>query len=219
MKYLSIFALACLSATAQAQDSTESYWYSAKVYANIQYQRDGGPVFSSSQTLVQPAYAFQMKTANGNAHEFELSNFLFNATKSGDPNAVYKSRATNVVLKYEYIINLMKKRNPRLAPSVGLGAAPYFHHVRGVPTTSSAFPYRNTVFGLSGLLIPRVTYNVTSRLYLDINVPITILDLHHQSNKVSNPAVPVSKRTNSLTRFDMLQLEPITVRIGLGIRF
>ncbi|RYD55664.1 MAG: hypothetical protein EOP56_15210 [Sphingobacteriales bacterium] len=219
MKYLIILALTLMAANVQAQDTIQPYRYSAKVYAHIQYQRDANPVFSTSQALVKPAYAFQMKTAKGNAHEFELFNFMLNANKSGSPGNIYKTRATSIVLKYEYIINMMKKRNSKLAPAIGLGAAPYFYHTRGIPTASSHFPYRNSSFGFSGLLIPRVTYNVTTRLYLDVNIPITILDMDHRSNKFSDPTLPVAQRTSSLTSFNMLPSQPFTARIGLGIRF
>jgi hypothetical protein len=221
MKYIPLIALLLAGNITNAQDTIQPYKYSAKVYGNISRTTTNEYGSSYAQTLFHPGFAFQVMDRKGNAREFELTDATINLEKYENPNSNpigQRQIRTNIAFRYERIYNLMKKRSPRLAPAIGYGIAPFYTRSRIIPLASSYAPQSFTEWGVKGYLIPRLTYNFNKRLYADINVPVCILSMSHNTQKIKDPALPAGRQKYDLTAFDMLP-KGFSARLGLGIRF
>jgi len=51
-------------------------------------------------------------------------------------------------------------------------------------------------YGFSLNFIPRIMYTVSTKILLDLNIPIKVYDLREEEQKIENPAIPIRQQTN-----------------------
>lgn len=117
-------------------------------------------------------------------------------------------------IRYEYALNLVKiKKKHQL--SIAASAEPYIQFDKSVPRTSVSFPNKFTAFGSKLHLIPRATFSLSDRLFLDVNAPIEIMDVYRLRNYTDNPTFTESQREYTDTRSEFLD-SVLRFRVGLG---
>jgi hypothetical protein len=183
---------------------------------------------NTSLQILQPTIAFQWKSEKGNFHEIELTSLswgkvgaetvvTYDSTSSGIRVAASDLTTADISMRYEYILVFNKEKYSKVVPSVGFGVNPYFGNVRYSPEVSSSFPASETTVGIRTFITPRVTYFMTSRLFVDVNLPVCITDAGIFIDEVDDPAIPVDQR--SISTFDFNQFPRFfSGRIGLGVK-
>jgi len=178
--------------------------------------------------ILNPSIAFHWKSKKDNFHEIELTNFLIN--KVGTRTEILSDSSSNSQLisgdditttslsvRYEYIVVLNKSKNSKIVPSIGFGVNPYFRKNNFAPKNSSSFPSTNQNFGIRTFITPRVTYFLTSKLFLDVNIPICFFDNSIVTENQNNPSIPISNRTTSTFNFNQFP-KFRCARIGIGLK-
>jgi len=241
MKISSLVALAILLCIgiAEAQNPNLDFKYSVKVsnLSTLQKRSEVNRVGNNDTAIIDehnslrlfhPTIAFQIKNKRNNIHEIELTDLsvarnTFKNSLSYNPTQPLallngsKVTATHISLRYEYIRTFSKKINSRFMPSLGFGILPYYQRNSYKPALSTDYIAKRTVLGAKGFLIPRVCYNVSKRLFVDLNIPMCFVDVNAKIDNLNNPNLPVSEQSNTITNAEMLP-DFFSLRLGLGLR-
>lgn len=175
--------------------------------------------------IIHPSIALQWSKKN--IQEIEVSslgfkeNVLLNQTIYDSLNNTYinlnyKTKTSNIALKYEYMLRLFKKLK-NVHPLLGFAASPYFQREVILPYNSSLTNQYITVLGVRTFIIPRIQWNVSQRLLIDLNIPICLTDINITSYRVDDPSYSKSQNKASLSNFNALP-DYISFRIGAGWR-
>jgi len=233
--------LAILSSEIFAQNSENKR--ALKVYTNVLIESqersfDFGPTDSLNYFLAiddfQIGYftpAINFIRENGNIHEIELSRFTFGRIKA-DSLTVFTDSDRNsrvrigpalnriqIAFRYEYLW-LINKSNPDSKWKVYLGFAgePFLRSLNYRPAETTDFPFTLLDVGINISAVPRITYFLNERWFMDINIPFTVSQLAYRTESSENPQIPVNDR--SVNSFETEAFPSIfQVRVGGGLRF
>ncbi len=230
----SLFILCLLSIVANAQQNISTL--KLKIYNQSSFVKnesnywDIKNIFLKSEkeiTILTPTFAIAYTAKNGNTHELELNKFnlYFNSVKDEqmdtlNSNIVGGQEISNFNLsfRYEYTPSSKKsKLNKKGTFSVGYGVQPYIYNTKTIPLITTNFPESKTQIGGSGYIAPRFTYQVSEKLYFDINLPFNLIDVNFTNTTIDDPTKNKSERTIYNTDFRMLPMN-YNLRIGLAYR-
>jgi hypothetical protein len=183
---------------------------------------------NSALKIIRPTIAFQWKTGKNNFHEIELTNLMLGKTmtKTEFVNDSTTNRqtvtgsdisTTALSVRYEYILRFSESKDRKLVPSVGFGINPYYERNNYSPIISSSFPTSETSLGMRTYLTPRISYFVTSKVFIDVNIPVCVFDSFYLSDKTDNPTIPIDNRTISSFSYNQFP-KLFSGRIGVGIK-
>lgn len=180
--------------------------------------------------ILHPAMAVQWKTKKNNFHEIELTNFTLNQLEKetkviNDTNGIIQAVSAGdnlntayISVRYEYILNFNKLKDKKILLSSGFGFSPFYKYEKDIPSVSSSFPASEVNIGLRVFVTPRLTYFVSSRLFIDINIPLCVWDLDYIIDKDENPALTAAQQ--SAGSFNFQQFPKIfSGRAGVGLKF
>jgi hypothetical protein len=176
--------------------------------------------------ILHPTIAFQWRSKMNNFHEIELTSFMLGkigkttdslTTNSAKTISGGDHTRTAISLRYEYILNFNKSKDSKLVPSIGFGINPYFGQNRYSPKTSFSFPSSDISLGMKALITPRITYFLTSKLFIDVNIPLCFFDTFYFVGKENNPALSLLERTTNTSNFSLFP-KVYSGRIGIGIK-
>ncbi len=237
---LALLFLILLFTTGWSQNTYLNYQSGLKLYNTTIFEEQSKSMLVSDTSSVRfqytntksqilhPSIAFQWKSKTNNFHEIELTNFMVNkvgttteyvSDTSASGQLVSGEYMTNIALslRYEYIAILNKSKNSKVVPSIGFGVNPYFRRSSISYESSTSFPSSNQSIGLRTFVTPRITYFLTSKLFLDVNIPICLFDNFISTESTDNPAVPISQREISSYNFNQFP-KFISGRVGIGLK-
>lgn len=183
---------------------------------------------STSLKILHPTIAFQWKSKKNNFHEIELTSLAIgeNRTKTEIVNDTlnnsqiingFNHTTTVISARYEYIVNFNKSKESKLVPSIGFGINPYYRQNSYSSFVSSSSPASDIRVGMRTFITPRLTYFFTSKLFVDLNIPICFFDNYIYTDKENNPAIPLSQR--NISTFDFNSFPAIfSGRMGIGFK-
>ncbi len=239
-KYIVLILAFIVVKTSWSQNTHLDNKYAVKVYNLTSYEelikiktsKDNPSVSiqnaSKEFQIFHPTIAFQWLNKRKNFHEIELTNIKFRKIESeideidhtaGTNQAIFASdlSAVYISLRYEYIFNLNKKDNKPYMASLGVGLNPYYIQNNYSTSVTTAFPISENHIGLKKFITPRFTYFMTSKLFIDVNIPFCIFDSYYQAEKENNPNIPNKER--SILRFELNSFPTMySARIGIGIK-
>lgn len=216
--------LCCLN-TLVAQEEKETI-YALKLYFNY----NQSVMESTTGSSTQPGYL------NGNFtpsftilkprtfHEIELANLNIRKNKAvyerDDSIGLYSSfdklnsHSFAFKLKYEYGVNLVATNEFKF--SLSAAAEPYFTYLNNkIEGSRELLSERNTVGGQL-YLIPRGTYDIGERWFVDINFPIEIMHIYREESRERSPLFGRDYiRTNSSMDFFN---NVFRFRVGIGLK-
>jgi hypothetical protein len=204
-----------------------SYEKQTSVYTNAIFE----PNYSISSVTVQilrPTIAFQWKSNTNNFHEIELTNLILSKKSttteiiSQSPNIGQITDGNNVIsslisFRYEYILNFNKRNDKQLVPSLGFAINPYFSQNNFRPKTANMFSTSQISFGTKAFITPRITYYLSSKLFLDFNLPLCFFDSHYLRKRNDAFSVESSGRIVNSFNFSLIP-NFISGRIGVGVK-
>ena len=161
-----------------------------------------------------PQLAYSFKNKRNNWHEFELVTINIGYTN-------YRHSA-NLALRYQYNIFILKnKLNGRLKPFAGLGALNFTKYDRSYASDNSTINFGTKYISntLDAYVSPGVEYSFSPRIYTTLQIPLTIINLTGNSNRVYNPAWSKREQKNATSEFNLIPLESFNARLSLGYKF
>ena len=221
-----------------------SYRFAVKTYLSVLQDKNNdrntdviGRVTENtrSTTTFSPVVGFTKLKKKGSFYEVSLTHLnltydddvtlhsIFDTlsntvTSQSIPSRGAKAFKAHLGLRFEWAFPLFFEKLGRFQPYIGVSTDPSVFYENIVPYTTAyyptiAFEARNTVS-----FIPRAVFNVSSRLFLDLNVPISVFSMALTYNHESNPILPTYARTETdfTTKFFQSQLN---MRLGLGYKF
>ncbi len=236
--YLSIIFLLLFIQKGHSQNTYIDYKNAIKVYNLTTFEsssksRSDSASFSlhssnSTTEYFHPTVAYQWKSKKNNFHEIELTNFILRNNKSkdeivndssGTKQTKISSRTTTALIsvRYEYILNFNKSKDTRFVPSLGFGVRPFYKQEDIKIDVPASLPSSEKYIGLSTYITPRLTYYVSSKLFIDINIPLSIFSMSYNTELLDNPAIPKDNRTVHSLNFDELT-NVFSGRIGVGLK-
>jgi len=180
--------------TAQQTEESSISKYVLKVYnmSSITIKRtrhqNVGPwnenytITNTMVSLYQPTFALQIKNKKNNSHEFELTKLILdgsNSKRSSQPSNTeteYRNRITHIEIRYEYMWNLTKSKNNKFNSLLGLGVSPLFSREIRESTGWRQQKYEDKNLGLDFFFIPRITYQISPKILIDLNIPFCLFE-------------------------------------------
>jgi hypothetical protein len=177
--------------------------------------------------IFSPKFAIAYTAKNGNTHELEINRFELNFNSEKDEpldslnsNIVGGQEVNNLnfSFRYEYTPASKKSRqNKKSMFSVSYGVQPYVYNRKTIPLITTNFPESNTQIGASGYIAPRFTYQLSEKLFFDVNLPFNLIDFNFTAIEIEDPTKIKSQRNTYSTNFNTLPMN-YNLRIGLAYR-
>ncbi len=195
---------------------------------------------TTRKTLLLPSIALTKYRKDGSFWEFSITDFNFSYDKNQRSVQILfqrdsfgnlvpvtdfslPSRGTEVFtnylgLRFERSFSLISNKNSRFQPFLGLSCDPSVSYQKVTPFSSATF--QTKVFELSNTLTltPRLTYTVSKRFLIDLNVPVSLIKFSANYRSEDNPILPTFARKT--TDFNAQLLSKIwAIRLGIGYVF
>lgn len=158
--------------------------------------------------IFHPTFAVQLTDKKNNIHEIELTDLNF----SSGPMILASVR-------YDYIINFNKKKDCKFIPSLGFGINPYYFQLNKNPENETQFSESYKYFGSRVFVTPALTYNLSPKFFLNLNIPVCLFDAYYKSYQSSDPAISIDERTKNNFNFGAASPYYFSARIGIGLKF
>jgi hypothetical protein len=120
-----------------------------------------------------------------------------------------------VRIEWNFPIYYREKRN--LAGFIGISTDPFLFFEKTKPVLSASFPARTAQLSNTFSLIPRLTYALSNRLFVDLNVPISFTTLNLNYQYVDSPILPKYAR-ETLNFRAHFPSNFWGIRVGLGYK-
>ncbi|TVQ13909.1 MAG: hypothetical protein EA361_09045 [Bacteroidetes bacterium] len=226
----------------RAEDTNSSYRYSFKVYGlsvseSFEYTQRFGIedpytriTEMSNWRIFHPTFALQWKTKADNYQEIEITFLEINSNELRQIDVLYLDNAykkffggikvttTHLSLRYEYIYRFTKAVDRRFDFSLGAGINPYFFNISEDPVISNQFPTHERNMGAFFHVVPRIQFNLSNKLYMDLNVPFCLFYYNHRRMEREDPQLTEELKILTFTDNTLLP-EVYSVRVGVGFRF
>jgi hypothetical protein len=236
-KLLTLFVLIIVVKIGWTQNTNLDYKSALKIYNLTSFDEQtisrrltaSSPLYQYTYTtlhILHPTIAFQWQSKKNNFHEIELTSFLLGKIgKTTDSITTTSARTisggdltiTAISVRYEYILNFNKSKDSKLVPAIGFGINPYYRQNKNSPKVTSSFPASDISIGMKALVTPRLTYFLTPKLFIDVNIPLCFFNTFYFAAKENNPALSILERTTNTFNFNLFP-KVYGGRIGIGIK-
>ncbi len=119
-------------------------------------------------------------------------------------------------IRYEYSRKLINS-NRKCDFMLGASLEPYIKSFTTKPKRSDSYPYKYTQIGAKMQLVARGVYNISKKVYIDLNLPFEIFNFRRSNSRYDNPTLPYELQNISEYRLDFFN-NPFHFRIGVGIK-
>jgi hypothetical protein len=236
-KLIAVAVLLFFFQTGWSQNTYLDYRFAVKFYNLSTYADYGKSTSDINQypfgftdtrlRILHPTFAFQWKTKKKNFHEIELTDFMLGITgkneeidTAGNGQPIYGDEliTKSISARYEYILNFNKLKNTKFIPSLGFAINPYFGQFHYSPGAPNDFQTSEKYIGAKVFVTPRIMYNLSQKVFFDLNIPVCLFDMYFQSYKDENPTLSIEEqKTNTLNFYEFPKL--FSLRVGVGIKF
>lgn len=232
-------ALLLLAFAAKGQESAPRHARALKIYNLTDWERyshsdDGGDTSflrttESGLRIFHPTIAYRWEQRKGRFHEVELIDFRFSSREKSvrplTPHTGVTASATAgeqimqaaLSVRYEYQTYIRHKEDRPWQISLGLGINPYYFLHLLQPLVTTHFPERVHTAGMRLHAVPRFTWHLSERLFLDVNLPFCIAELRFQHRYDETPTIPIDERGSLLSEFNTFPAL-FSGRIGVGFK-
>lgn len=210
--------------------------YALKVYSNFLVEDQEtetfdvikGQMIEHTQTsrtvrLGRFSPALSIYHRNGHFSEIEIS-FLTvekeNRVRIAGLSAPFDgaTRSFSLGLRYAFNANLLFGQQAAVQPHLGLAVLPFVKTFEKAPERNTLYTVTETDLGVLGQVIPRLIFQLSDYLLIDLNAPITVMDVRSRSLRLQKDGAYSYARKESLSAFRWLP-PLVHVRLGLGVMF
>jgi hypothetical protein len=224
-----VVLLSCLTisagALAQHEYRIKLYQHTSSLetvyqYNNTTSEKSGDRHFTTGTFSV----AFNMVSLRGGFHH-EVEIFIPEINRSAQDIQfpgnfeLRRSTLTNDVISayaFRYEINQdITNVTKRFVLNVGLAVNPYHIDMEFKPRESNVFHRDVSITGAHFNIIPRVSWQLTERLSIELNVPVNVFDIYRIKQRVDNPGFSLRSQSNAGTEHTFFE-DIYTVRFGVA---
>lgn len=173
---------------------------------------------------ILPSPTISFYRDNGNFQEISLSRILYtvdddkttNSYSNGNTLITDGTRETTFTLgfRYDYNFLLTSKENPLLF-YLGLSCGLTYYSQFIQPKVFTSFKRTSIITNVAVGVVPRITWQINSKIYMDLNIPFNVYELLYYWQKIHNPGLPLYQQSNG--GFESTFLPKIyEVRFGIG---
>ena len=128
------------------------------------------------------------------------------------------TQAFSLGVRYAINFNSLVGQKSVVQPHFGLSVLPYMHRVNTNPENKALYKTTQTNLGVLGQFISRLIIQLSDFIYLDLNLPISILEAKQQTMRLQDGGQNLPDIKESKT--DLRWLPKKThLRIGVGVAF
>ena len=168
--------------------------------------------------IFHPTIALEIKNKRKDVQEFEITDFDWTKNKTSfAAGAAGKLMQIAIAFRYEYKLMLNKKQTKNWQASVGFAASPFFYYAYFIPEYTNDYPMKQSSFGVAAFVIPGINYKLSSKLFLDVNVPICLGVTSLENYNNVNPSLPFHSQKYSEFNYDA-GFSWMSLRLGIGVR-
>jgi hypothetical protein len=228
MKHFLLFAFIVLSTFAVAQNKTGLKIYHNTDIFNVEYKHlSYAPRTTSEQKINFNRFSIAVDIPSRRfIHELEV--FIPEISKSVERaqfpfdsqfmvSDEYDDSFYSFALRYEITKQITKDKSP-FSFSVGVGLNPGFTVAIYERLTSFIYSSTDKTFSVSLNLIPRISYAISKKISLDLNVPLKVYDFRFLFREVENPNLPYRMQKQEESQHVFFE-DVYTVRFGIQYRF
>lgn len=231
---VTLFSLSSLSA------QSTSKTHSLKAYANFAYSNESKNEMLFKENMVRSfesrydlgyfSPAFTLYNEKGSFHELEISRIKFGSesyylNEKPDPmdNPYFipskiLSKTTNISFRYEFAYKIKAfDEASRFNLYIGMSGNPYYLKEKFAYGRSDFSPESQSQIGLAIGAVPRITYNITPNWFLDLNIPVSVVDFAFIRFKTDNPTRSLEYRKLNTTELALFP-NNLLLRFGVGLR-
>lgn len=194
---------------------------------------------NQNETSFLPTVGFLKQKKNGRFTEISLTHFSFShentstdvtllfvrdslgnlvpATGLQIPSRGSNTQKAQIGMRYEWNFPIFKDYSDIIQPFIAVSTDPAVFFQSIVPYTTASWPtiffeLRNTFS-----IIPKVAFNLSPRLFLDVQCPISVFSVSGTYQYEGNPILPTYAREN-FTFSSQLFPKVFNFRIGVGYK-
>jgi len=166
----------------------------------------------------------QLTSAAGNFHEFSIPALYLSSSPSEDfflSTAVEDMRLKNIMgsFRYEYGHRLFKdKELGNFSFYAGLAATGYYRYSKLFFATPNGSLERHNIYGINLDFVPRIRYDFSKKLGVELSMPINIMHSSFSRSKVLTQSPQNTINTFNTVNYRMSTLRP-QLRLSLIYRF
>lgn len=176
-----------------------------------------------SLQILKPSIGFQWKTEKRRLNELALNDYYLvrreSITEVLNPQQTIVAsggihREFRLALGYEHSRPLLKVKDKKWDPYFGFAINTALRTSRFAPFVNNIFPSNNQRLETFVAFVPKVQYNVSKKVFLDINIPVNMMRVSLQRDKSFDLIANNYLRYNS----EVTILPTIySLKIGLGL--
>lgn len=129
----------------------------------------------------------------------------------------FKSENNELLLRGMYELKFKNKSKKKFLPQIGLGIEPFILYTERIPMIPTVFPIFSLSLGATVYVIPRISYALSDKVYLDFNIPFGLCQYIWNFEKHLNPAMTLEEQRKSQSDLDFLN-STFQIRFGIGVR-
>jgi hypothetical protein len=187
---------------------------------------------SSKKRTIFPTIGLSRFRENGQFMEMGITRLDFDYQELRTENKVFQrdlvpggdipSRGAkvwtdNIGLRFEWNFPFYHKENSDFNTYLGISMDPSVYFQKNNPLNAATFGTRVFEFSNTLTVIPRITYSLSSRCFLDLNVPISFTTFGVNYKYDSDPRLPTSARETIDFRTH-LPTHIWAIRLGIGYK-
>lgn len=148
---------------------------------------------------------------------FQWTNHRYNFQEIGLDGFLATKKHGWMAFHYTYILNFFKHKESRWIPAIGFGAMPFVGWNQFIPTLSNEFPEKQLVIGARFFVAPRLTYYLSNRFSLNLEIPVNIAQAELVFTDNANPNLTQGEQSGNMFNFNST-LNGSAIKVGLGWR-
>jgi hypothetical protein len=116
-----------------------------------------------------------------------------------------------------YEIGYNNQSEKKLKPLISAGIEPFFTYFQIEPVLPTNFPVHSMRLGTTIYLIPRVIFELNSKLFIDLNVPFGIFKAYWNRELYLDPSLSLEGQRSHDLESDFLNNQYM-IRLGVGLK-
>ena len=241
-KWLFLITFSIFAAQLFGQNTNNTkpiYRFGLKSYLSINYEKKierytDNILYRTSETTqkttdIFPSIGILKNKKKGRFNEISITHFNFKkddeityhwsdtSNTTSIPSRGAKNFTAYVGMRFEWNFPVFYEKMGRFQPYIGISTDPSVYLQNLKPYTSASSPTTMVEANNTISIIPRFVFNASSRLFFDINLPVSVFSTTASYRYFGNPILPTYARRT--TEFSSQTLPKMfNIRLGLGYK-
>ena len=220
----------------QAQQSSTKKWVTIHNHTDITQHynymiNQSGSVIESFEkediNYINLGVGYRIMNEKNRFQEFSLIQLTFHkddqikllevdGSQVQEPGSGNLTKEVNLRLRWAYGMYFSLNNSDKIKPGISVGVDPVWNYYRDTPKTSAGFPLTFHQVGFDLRIIPATTFQLSSRLQLQLAFPVGLLVNRWNFSKLENPILTEELRSQSSFESE-LGFNNMQIQLGVGV--